>query len=397
MILTYRYRLLPTKRQHLALVEICESQRQLYNAALEERIDCHRKTGKGRSYQDQSRALTECRQSLPEMSALPANLQRWTLKRLDDAFAGFFRRIKAKDKAGFPRFRGKSWWTSFGFREFSGLQFDGQKIRFKGLPGALRVHLHRPLPPDADARSCTFKRDTKGWYIGFHIAVDAPEKRIVASAVGLDLGITTLAHGSNGLIIPNPRAARTAEKKMRLRGRALARCKRGSNRRRKVKAELTRLHAKITNTRKTYLHQQSAMLVKQYDLIAIEALNVKGLAAGMLAREVHDASWSAFINMLRYKAARAGAHLIEVDPRFTSQDCSGCGTRVPKKLAERTHACPACGLSLDRDHNAARNVLHRAVLRPGFDNVAGYGERRTGNITLEGVSKRVSTHNPLVR
>ncbi len=138
MILTYRYRLLPSKRQHAALTGLLDAQRALYNAALEERIDCYRKTGKGVSYIDQCKSLTLCRRALPEMGALPVNLQRWTLKRLDDAFQGFFRRVKARNgKAGFPRFRGRGWWDSFGFGEFSGIRFDGARLRFAGMPGIM--------------------------------------------------------------------------------------------------------------------------------------------------------------------------------------------------------------------------------------------------------------------
>lgn len=108
------------------------------------------------------------------------------------------------------------------------------------------------------------------------------------------------------------------------------------------------------------------MLVRNYDLIAIEALNVKGLARSTLAKSVHDASWSTLIEMLRYKAEKAGAHLVEVDPRFTTQDCSGCGERVAKLLSQRVHHCPSCGLILDRDENAARNILARAAGNGGW-------------------------------
>lgn len=382
MNLSYRYRLLPSKRQHRALTGLLDAQRVLYNAALEERIDCYRKTGKGVTYIDQCKSLTLCRRALPEMAVLPVNLQRWTLKRLDEAFQGFFRRVKARDgKAGFPRFRGRGWWDSFGFGEFSGIRFDGARLRFAGMPSGLKLHMHRALPPDADIRSCVFRRDGRGWHVSLQIVVDAAEKRIVEAAIGLDLGLTTLAYLSDGVTIPNPRIARKAERSQRVAQRALARCKRGSNRRRKVKARLAQLHRKIANTRKCHLHAASAMLVRNYDLIAIEALNVKGLARSMLARSVHDASWSILIKMLRYKAAKAGAHLVEVDPRFTSQDCSGCGERVAKLLAQRTHHCPACGLVLDRDENAARNILARAAGNGGWaGNVTQWGERRPGNI-----------------
>jgi putative transposase len=118
VILTYRYRLLPSKRQHRALETLCEEQRRLYNAALEERIDCYRKTGKSVTYVDQCKSLTLCRRDLPEMAVLPVNLQRWTLKRLDDSFQGFFRRCKARNgKVGFPRFRGRGRWEAFGLSQ----------------------------------------------------------------------------------------------------------------------------------------------------------------------------------------------------------------------------------------------------------------------------------------
>lgn len=381
-LLSYRYRLLPTREQHAALCMILESQRQLYNAALEERIACYRKTGRTITLYDQQKGLTECRRDLPEMALLPTYLQRATLHRLDQTYRSFFRRAKAGEKAGFPRFKGKGWFNSFGFREFRGISFDGKRLRLKGMSGGLRVHLHRSLPT-MDIRSCTFRRDAKGWLVSFAVPVETANKRDNIRAIGLDMGLTTLAATSDSELIPNPRAARKAQIKMRVRQRALARCRKGSMRRRKVRAEVTRLHAKIANTRKTYLHQVSARLVRDYDLIAIEALNIKCLSRGILARSVHDAGWGNLIEFLRYKAARAGAQLIEVDPRFTSQTCPDCGTVAPKTLADRVHSCP-CGCIIDRDVAAARVILSRAVVGPGLGNVTGYGERRAGNLnTLE--------------
>ncbi len=193
--------------------------------------------------------------------------------------------------------------------------------------------MHRELPPAADIRTVELTRDSKCWYIGFQVKVEEAPKRAVLRSVGLDLGINVLAFLSDGTAIPNPRAARSAQRKMRVVRRALARCKRGSKRRRKSRGRLAAAHRKIRDTRRTALHQASAKLIRDYDLVAIEALNVKGLATGTLAREVHDAGWATLIAMLRYKAARAGTHLIEVDPKFTSQDCSGCGARVAKSRA----------------------------------------------------------------
>jgi putative transposase len=373
VILTYRYRLLPLKSQHRALERLCAAQRELYNAALEERIDCYRKTGKTRTYIDQCRALTACRRELPEMGALPANLQRWTLKRMDDAFQGYFHRLKARSgKAGFPRFRGKERWEAFGFNEFSGIQFDGKRLRFAGMPGGIKLHLHRPLPDDADIRSCVFRRDGSGWFICLQIKIEVAEKRSVASAVGVDLGLKVFAWCSDNVVIPNPRIAQRAEKELRRRQRALARCKRGSLRRHKVRAQVARLHRKIADTRNTWLHQKSAELVKRADVIVVEDLNVSNmLRHPTLARSIADASWSRFVSMLAYKAEKAGGHLIRVDPRNTSQECSGCHELVPKLLAVRTHACPSCGLHIPRDYNSSLNIL-RAGIGAGALNVIGW-------------------------
>ena len=367
MILTYKYRLLPKKAQHRALEAILESQRQLYNGALEERIEYYRKTGGSRSWVDQYKSLTECRRELPEMNAIAANIQRATLKRLDLAYAAFFRRLKDhSDKPGFPRFRGKGWFDSFGFACWEGIRLRGSSLMVKGIPGRLRVHLHRPFP-DSKPLSCTIKRDTKGWSISISVDVDAAPKRIVSRSAGMDLGLKTLAALSDGLLISNPRPAHKAEREIRRRRRALARCKVESKRRVKVKAKVQRLHAKIARTRRTYLHQQSAMLVRNYDLIAVEALKIKQLTQLQCAASIHDASWATLIEMLRYKAERAGAHLIEVDPSYTSQECPDCGTFAKKTLSQRVHRCD-CGCVLDRDVAAARVILSRAVPRPRVDN-----------------------------
>lgn len=384
IVLSFKYRLLPTKRQHAALARVLEEQRQLYNAALEERIGCYRATGKGRSLYDQSRALTECRAALPDMAALPMKLQRWTLKRLDDAYNAFFRRVKAGGKPGFPRFRGKGWWRSFGFAEFSGIRFDGRRLRFATLPGGLRVHLHRPMP-EGKPLSCVFTRDAKGWSVAFQMRVACAEKRTASRTIGIDVGLSSLATLSDGTAIPNPRHAKRAERELRRRSRALARCKRGSNRRKKIRAQVARLHTKGANSRATHLHQVSADLVNRFDLIAVEKLNVMGLAAGMLAKSVNDASWGRLRDLLRYKAEKAGAQIIEIDPRYTSQTCPDCGQVKAKALAERTHRCD-CGCVMGRDHAAAVVILGRAVACPGTFNVGHQPVRAARNINLEGIS-----------
>jgi putative transposase len=382
MILTFRFRLLPSKAQHRALEGILESQRQLYNAALEERIGAYRKAGKTIGWIDQFKALTDWRRSDPEASALAVNIQRATLKRLHEAYRGFFRRVREGSKPGFPRFRGKGQFDSFGFAAFAGITLRKGRLRFKGMPGGLRIHWHRELPA-TEIKCCTFRRASSGWTISFVVQVDPASPRRTNRAVGVDLGISMFAALSDGGFIPPLRAARKAERRLRLAQRAVSRKAQGSGQRRKARAKVARCHASVARQRREHLNQASARLVRDYDAIAIEKLNVNGLARSALAKEVHDASWAKFTSMLRYKAERAGARLIEVDPRGTSQDCSICGMRVPKDLSVRQHDCSHCGLSIDRDINAARNVLNRVGVGPGLLNVAGCGMRAGGNLRLE--------------
>ena len=325
MVVTYRFRLLPSRRQHRALEALLESQRQLYNAALEERIQAFQKRGLTRSYMDQTKALTEWRRSDPDACAYPLCLQRATLKRLDLAYSGFFRRVESGGKPGYPRFRGKGWFDSFGFSEFEGITLRKNRLDFKGIPGGLKVHFHRQVPDGALIRSCSFRRCAKGWTVSFAVRVPNGERRLGSRAVGIDLGISTLAALSDGGQVPSLRAARKAERRVTKAQRELARKKPGSAGRRKARSVLARCHEAVARQRAEHLHQASARITREYDLIVVEKLNVRGLANSALAKDVHDASWAKFVSMLRYKAEKAGARLVEVDPRNTARSVPAAG------------------------------------------------------------------------
>lgn len=369
-VLTFKYRLLANKRQHRLLTEILESQRQLYNAALESRIDCYRKTGRTLSYIHQCADLTVLRKD-KDYSSLTLNIQRATIKRLDLAFRAFFRRVKKKQNPGFPRFKGKNWWNSFGFQETDGLTFDGKRLRFKGMSGGIRVHLHRSMPK-GKILSCQFWRNKNGWYVCFKKRISSVALQKTGRIIGLDMGLKSLGVLSNGEVILNPRIAARHERELRIRQRHLARCKKGSNGRKKAREAVAEVHTKIRNARQTYLHQISAKLVRDNDIIAIENLNVKGMSRSWLAKSIHDASWGQLREYLTYKAEKAGRELIAVDPKNTTQACSGCGVIVPKKLSDRWHNCPECGLSLDRDHNAALFILARSGAKASQDKAVAY-------------------------
>jgi len=316
-------------------------------------MDCYRKTGRGRSYFDQSAELTHIRKDCPEFSRFSWMMQAFVLKKLHLAYEAFFKR------AGFPRFKGKNWYKTIGWAKAEGWRVRDGYFVTKGI-GAVRVHMHRPLP--SKPLSCTVKREGRHWFVSFACEVDCSAYND-NPAVGIDLGITALAALSDGKMIRNLRASRRHRSEIRRRARQLSRCKVGSRNRNKVRDALRRAHLKIYRQRDAHLHSVSSRLVKSYGLIAIEALNVKGLAASMLSKSVNDAAWGKLIHMLRYKAAIAGSELIEVDPNHTSQTCPECGSIKAKDLSERVHNCP-CGCVLDRDVAAAKVVLQRAICGP---------------------------------
>lgn len=179
MFLTMKCRLMPSRAKRDRLVSLIDDQRVLYNAALEERIGCFRKTGRSVTCFDQCKALTECRRDIPEMRDVPAQLQRGTLKRLDEAFKGFFRRVRNGERPGFPRFKGRGWFDTLEFAEFSGVTFDGKHLRSKAF-GSIRVHVHRPL--QGRIRAAKIMRDGRNWHVCLQVEVEAaPEERRAVS------------------------------------------------------------------------------------------------------------------------------------------------------------------------------------------------------------------------
>lgn len=366
MILSYRYRIEPNRTQNLALGEMLGDFCQLYNAALEHRISAY-KRGVSVKCNEQIVTLPEIRRDLPHQGRWSATAQQQVLRKLDKAYKAFFGRMKRGTTAGFPRFRARDRYHAADFRVGDGMTIrKSGKLTFVGVPGEIKARWHRDLP--SKPKSCILSRNAGKWHIIFHVEVAAVD-RSSPDSVGIDMGLTSFVALSNGDTIARPNFTKRAAKKLRRLQRALARCKRGSKVRRKRKLAVARHQAHIVNARRSFLHKESRKLVNRFGLIAVEDLNIKGLARGMLAKSVHDASWGQFVSMLRYKAANAGAELIEVDPRGTSQTCPECRAVAAKTLAERTHRC-SCGCVLDRDVAAAMVVHFRAF---GFPPGTGGG------------------------
>ena len=363
---SYKYRLYPTPAQSAALEAMLGAFCDLYNAALQQRIEAWQRQGLRLRYLDQAKELKDVRAADERLARYSFSAEQQVLRRLEQTYAAFFRRLKRGSRAGFPRFRSKSRFDSAACRVGDGLTLrPSGRVRLVGIPGEIKLKWHRPLPAGAAVPSAVIGRQAGRWYVCFQINLAAPEAPVHGgTGVRLDLGLTWLYALSDGTREATPPWTRRAAKGLRRRQRALARCRRGSKRRAKARTRLARYARSAAARRRDHLHKCSRALIEHHALIALEHLRVDALARSMLARSVHNASWAQFTAMLVYKAEEAGTELVFVDPRGTSKECSGCRASVPKTLAQRTHRCTACGLVLDRDVNAARNILARAK-RPG--------------------------------
>ena len=359
---TYKYRAYPTPAQGEALHGQVNEACRLYNACLDERRSAWRMKGISLGYYDQANQLKDIR-SAGDVGVANFSACQDVLRRVNKTFAAFFGRVKAGAKQpGYPRFRSRFRYDSLTWPSWG----DGCSLRPAGRlylqgVGDLKLKWHRPLPADAQIKTVTAKREAGRWFVCFSVEMPEPEPLPECDlAVGIDVGLTTFAVLSDGWEIANERHFRLAERRLRLAQRKLARRKKRSRRRLKARQEVARVHAHVANQRRDFHHQTAHALVQEFGLIAVEDLNIKGLAGSMLAKSVHDAGWSQFISILSSKAEWAGRTFVKVNAAGTTRDCSACGEHVPKTLSERWH-CWACGLSIGRDLNAALNILHRAL------------------------------------
>lgn len=354
MIRTYTMRLKVTRKQDETLGRLLSQLCELYNMALQQRRDVWKSHGKYIGLYDQMKQLTELRGGVEEYAQGPLKIQRDPLRRLDSAFRAFFRRCKSGEKPGFPRFRSWQRYDSF-TADRQSFAFENGKLRIAKL-GTFKTRAGYKIkgqPLELRVKRCGAK-----WQAQIVCDIGpAPEKVAVRNAIGIDVGLTTLATLSDGIEIANPRWTRKEETRLADANRALASKKRGSKNRYKAKERLRRVHQRIAGLRSSYLTGAAKQLVSQYDLIAHEDLTIRNMVRSNMAKSILDAAWGQLIWRLNCEAECAGKWVVPVNPRNTTKMCSGCGELVPKTLAQRQHNCPECGLSLGRDHNAALNIM----------------------------------------
>lgn len=356
----------PNPAQTSRLFHILGTGRKLYNHALDQRIQFYKSTGKTLGKYDQTADLTQLRAVSQVLADVPVQIERDSLDRLDKAFKAFFRRCKAGEaKVGFPRFKGANRWNSFGISAPGKVMRVGNRIYVAGVDEPIKARNVREV--NGKIKQLIVVHRAGKWHARLVIddGQEPPAKAPIVSSVGIDVGLKSFATFSTGEHIDNPRFGRKMAGKLRRAQQAVSRKKKGSRNRRKAIRRLQRVHAKIADARWNFTHHLSKRIVDEHQLVAVEKLNIKGMARGRLAMPILDAAWGQFLFQLAYKAESAGCQLVEVNPRGTSQECSRCGDLVLKDLSVRTHVCH-CGLVLDRDENAAKNILRRAETTLGI-------------------------------
>jgi len=340
---------------------------ETYNAAMQERRDAYRLAGVSLSYAQQCAELPDCKAVRPELGEVNSQVLQDAVKRVDLAFAAFFRRCAAGEKPGYPRFRSRSRYDSLTFKQYGNsfvISGDGKLVLSK--IGQVKMVMHRPLR--GTPKTAIVKRTPTGkWFASLACEEVEPDEWPASDEqVGIDVGLATFAYLSDGSQIENPRFFRQEAQALAKAQRKLSKAKSNTKDKRKRRKVVARIHERISNRRQNFIGQQVALLVKRFGLIAVEALVVRSMVHNpRLAKSIADAAWSAFFTHLLWKAEEAARQVVKVSPAYTSQTCSACGNIQDMPLSVRVYECSQCSLILDRDHNASRNILHQAVGRHG--------------------------------
>jgi putative transposase len=355
----YKYRLFPNVTQARELSAMLESHRRLYNACLAQRKTTYETFSKSVKYSEQSAWFKLERGVNQYFARLNFSSAQATMRRLDKSFAAFFRRVKAGQCPGYPRFKSHDRFDTVEFpSNGDGIRLTANRLRVQHV-GTVRVKVHRPH--QGTIKTVSLTREGDKWFVVLSCDlgnVVVPPNGL--PAVGIDVGLEHFLTTSDGEHVANPRFAKTELPELRRQQRSLSRKVKGGKNRRKQRKRVTALHARVKNLRREFHFKTALGLVRRYGLVAVESLNILGMLKNRrLARSISDAGWCQFLNTLRNKAESAGCTFVEVDARGTSQQCSSCGAVVKKDLSVRTHSC-SCGLVLQRDVNAALNILARA-------------------------------------
>ncbi len=365
---TFQYRLYPTRQQLKKLEATLEECRWLYNETLAYRKDAWEQRQHYISWYDSKKRIPILKQERPTLSSVHSQVLQNVTERVELAFQAFFRRCKAGKEPGYPRFKGYGRYDSFTFPQ-SGFTLTHDNRVCLSKIGSIKMVYHRPIK--GQIKTCTVQRSSTGkWYVSFSCEAEPERLPERPEQVGLDVGLKTFATLSDGTEIENPRFFRKEEKALAKVQRKHSKLAKGTPERRKHRKVVARVHERITWRRENFTHQESRTIVNSYGVICVEDLQVNRMTHNhCLAKSIADASWAAFFAQLDAKAEEAGRQFVKVNPAYTSQTCSRCGHRQKISLDVRVFNCPCCSSHLDRDLNAALNILALGLQGFGIQSV----------------------------
>ncbi|MEH1852871.1 MAG: transposase [Nostoc sp.] len=378
---SYQYKIKPNKEQAEKIDNTLEMLRYQYNYQLAQRFDwyeqnkcsidrcsrgvCHLPELKNQpNYYSQKASLVQLKKHRPWYKNIHSQVLQEIPKKVEIAFDRWLKGDVNGKKSGRPRFKGKGQYKTFTYSQFNQAHFVNNQIKLSKI-GDIKVIVHRQIPDGFEIKTVSVTKKADGYYIS--LSLDDKTVPTIKpdfnsnNIVGIDVGLIDFYVASDGAKVKAPKFLRKAERRLKSAQRQVSRRKNGSNRRKKAIIKLAKQHKKVADTRKDFHFKTANNLLKKYDVVAVEKLNVKGLAKSRLAKSVNDAGWSQFISILTVKAVNAGLKLIPVKASGTSQECSNCGTKVQKTLSQRTHDCPNCQVSLCRDLNASINIKNRGA------------------------------------
>ena len=369
----YKYRIYPTKKQQRALNETLDECRWLYNHLLEERKTLWETRHESTSLYRQIDSFRDLKEERPSLKIAHSQVLQNVAVRIELAFKAFFRRVKNGEDPGYPRFRGKFRYDSFTYPQWEkSCKIEGDRIYLPKI-GHVKIILHRNF--QGTPKTCTVRRTRTGkWFVTIACEIEPQPLPVIDTRIGIDVGLESFATFHTGEKIENPRFFRKEEQELAKAQRKFDKTDKGTKERQQRRRVVARVHERVANKRYNFIHQHSHRIINQFQIVAVEDLQVNRMVHNhCLAKGIHDAAWSQFFHALTYKAEYAGRQCIKVNPAYTSQDCSNCGHRESKKLSERTHSCSCCGLVLDRDHNAAINILRLGLQSVGIKSVEAHG------------------------
>ncbi|MBC8164025.1 MAG: IS200/IS605 family element transposase accessory protein TnpB [Roseiflexaceae bacterium] len=362
----FKYRIYLTKGQRRIVEQQLEECRWLYNELLATRKRAYEASNISLRRYDLQNMIPGLKVARPSLTSVHSLVLQNVNIRVDVAFQAFFRRVReGAEEVGFPRFKGRGRYDSITYSQYgNGVRLEGDRLILSKV-GAVHVVLHRPV--EGTPKTVTLIRSRTGkWYACLSCETEAHPLPPTGSVVGVDVGLASFATLSNEQKIDNPRFYRRDEADVKRVQQPNDAAKNAANWPENAKQNgiLARIHERIANRRNDFAHKQSRALVNAHQVIVFEELAPIQMGARKgrgMRKSIMDVAWTQFISMTLGKAAEAGRTVMLVNPRNMSKMCSGCGELVDKTLSERTHTCSYCGLVLDRDVNAAINILHRGL------------------------------------